>query len=160
MALHALFTPLQVREVKLAPAHAVTADAVIHPLGVGKPVGQRVVQPVIVVDAYVGTPLGSARRFRSSAGGFSWKRPESGGNALNGRKADQTCSDVQTPKTGNDWRCVAAKVAAGTAFPRAPISPGYRNYNSCRALLDMTPYGRQQEFEDSLPGWPQKPTYG
>ena len=29
-----------------------------------------------------------------------------------------------------------------------------------RALLDVTPYGRQQEFEDSPPGWPQKPTYG
>jgi predicted dithiol-disulfide oxidoreductase (DUF899 family) len=27
-------------------------------------------------------------------------------------------------------------------------------------LLDTTPYGRQQEFEDSPAGWPQKPTYG
>jgi predicted dithiol-disulfide oxidoreductase (DUF899 family) len=27
-------------------------------------------------------------------------------------------------------------------------------------LLDMTPYGRQEDFEDSPPGWPQKPTYG
>ena len=27
-------------------------------------------------------------------------------------------------------------------------------------LLDTTPYGRQEDFEDSLPGWPQKPTYG
>jgi predicted dithiol-disulfide oxidoreductase (DUF899 family) len=27
-------------------------------------------------------------------------------------------------------------------------------------LLDVTPYGRQQEFEDSPVGWPQKPTYG
>jgi len=27
-------------------------------------------------------------------------------------------------------------------------------------LLDITPYGRQQDFEDSPPGWPQKPTYG
>ena len=26
-------------------------------------------------------------------------------------------------------------------------------------LLDMTPYGRQQDFEISPPGWPQKPTY-
>lgn len=26
-------------------------------------------------------------------------------------------------------------------------------------LLDATPYGRQQDFEDSPPGWPQKPTY-
>jgi predicted dithiol-disulfide oxidoreductase (DUF899 family) len=28
------------------------------------------------------------------------------------------------------------------------------------ALLDTTPYGRQQDFEDSPPGWPQQPTYG
>ena len=27
-------------------------------------------------------------------------------------------------------------------------------------LLDTTPYGRQQAFEDSPPGWPQNPTYG
>jgi predicted dithiol-disulfide oxidoreductase (DUF899 family) len=27
-------------------------------------------------------------------------------------------------------------------------------------LLDVTPYGRQQDFEDSPVGWPQKPTYG
>ena len=27
-------------------------------------------------------------------------------------------------------------------------------------LLDMTPYGRQEDFEDSPQGWPQKPTYG
>jgi predicted dithiol-disulfide oxidoreductase (DUF899 family) len=27
-------------------------------------------------------------------------------------------------------------------------------------LLDTTPYGRQQSFEDSPPGWPQRPTYG
>ena len=27
-------------------------------------------------------------------------------------------------------------------------------------LLDHTPYGRQEEWEDSPPGWPQHPTYG
>lgn len=27
-------------------------------------------------------------------------------------------------------------------------------------FLDLTPYGRQQEWEDSPPGWPQQPTYG
>ena len=27
-------------------------------------------------------------------------------------------------------------------------------------FLDLTPYGRQQDFEDSPEGWPQKPTYG
>jgi predicted dithiol-disulfide oxidoreductase (DUF899 family) len=28
------------------------------------------------------------------------------------------------------------------------------------SLLDATPYGRQQDFEDSPAGWPQRPTYG
>ena len=27
-------------------------------------------------------------------------------------------------------------------------------------LLDFTPYGRQEEWEDSPEGWPQRPTYG
>lgn len=27
-------------------------------------------------------------------------------------------------------------------------------------LLDITPYGRQEDFEDSPEGWPQQPTYG
>ena len=28
------------------------------------------------------------------------------------------------------------------------------------AVLDLAPYGRQQDFEDSPAGWPQHPTYG
>lgn len=28
------------------------------------------------------------------------------------------------------------------------------------AMLDLTPYGRQEDFEDSPEGWPQRPTYG
>jgi predicted dithiol-disulfide oxidoreductase (DUF899 family) len=27
-------------------------------------------------------------------------------------------------------------------------------------VLDLAPYGRQEEWEDSPPGWPQHPTYG
>jgi predicted dithiol-disulfide oxidoreductase (DUF899 family) len=37
---------------------------------------------------------------------------------------------------------------------------GTEALTGARALLDMTPYGRQQDFEDSPAGWPQKPTYG
>jgi predicted dithiol-disulfide oxidoreductase (DUF899 family) len=42
-----------------------------------------------------------------------------------------------------------------SAFARGceGLSDAYR-------LLDVTPYGRQQSFEDSPAGWPQKPTYG
>ena len=37
---------------------------------------------------------------------------------------------------------------------------GTEPLTDARALLDMTPYGRQQDFEDSPRGWPQRPTYG
>jgi predicted dithiol-disulfide oxidoreductase (DUF899 family) len=36
---------------------------------------------------------------------------------------------------------------------------GTENLTNAYTLLDTTPYGRQQNFEDSPPGWPQKPTY-
>lgn len=37
---------------------------------------------------------------------------------------------------------------------------GTESLTDSRSLLDITPYGRQEDFEDSPPGWPQKPTYG
>ncbi|WP_424528640.1 DUF899 domain-containing protein [Sphaerisporangium viridialbum] len=46
----------------------------------------------------------------------------------------------------------------------------YRTYNTTargvdrlvfvNSILDLTPYGRQEDWEDSPPGWPQHPTYG
>ena len=37
---------------------------------------------------------------------------------------------------------------------------GTESLTNAYTLLDTTPYGRQQDFEDSPRGWPQKPTYG
>ncbi len=37
---------------------------------------------------------------------------------------------------------------------------GVEGLTNSIALLDTTPYGRQQDFEDSPEGWPQRPTYG
>ncbi|HEX4963234.1 MAG TPA: DUF899 domain-containing protein [Thermoanaerobaculia bacterium] len=37
---------------------------------------------------------------------------------------------------------------------------GAESLSDSYRLLDVTPYGRQEDFEDSPPGWPQKPTYG
>lgn len=37
---------------------------------------------------------------------------------------------------------------------------GTESLTDAYSLLDMTPYGRQEDFEDSPPGWPQQPTYG
>jgi len=37
---------------------------------------------------------------------------------------------------------------------------GTESLTDAYRLLDVTPYGRQQDFEDSPSGWPQRPTYG
>jgi len=51
----------------------------------------------------------------------------------------------------------AARQLGVSAPPPAPDpQPG----PDASSLLDTTPYGRQADFEDSPPGWPQKPTYG
>jgi predicted dithiol-disulfide oxidoreductase (DUF899 family) len=56
-----------------------------------------------------------------------------------------------------------------TVLLRDDADTVYRTYHTTdrglepagfRALLDMTPYGRQEDWEDSPAGWPQSPTYG
>ena len=37
---------------------------------------------------------------------------------------------------------------------------GVEGLTHAYSLLDVTPYGRQEDWEDSPPGWPQRPTYG
>jgi len=37
---------------------------------------------------------------------------------------------------------------------------GCESLTDAYRLLDRTPYGRQEDFEDSPAGWPQRPTYG
>lgn len=37
---------------------------------------------------------------------------------------------------------------------------GTESLTDAYTLLDLTPYGRQEDFEDSPLGWPQQPTYG
>ena len=37
---------------------------------------------------------------------------------------------------------------------------GVESLTDAYSLLDVTPYGRQEDWEDSPMGWPQRPTYG
>jgi len=37
---------------------------------------------------------------------------------------------------------------------------GTENLTNSYELLDVTPYGRQEDFEESPKDWPQQPTYG
>lgn len=42
----------------------------------------------------------------------------------------------------------------------AAFARGVEGLTNMTQLLDVTPYGRQEDWEDSPPGWPQRPTYG
>ncbi len=65
--------------------------------------------------------------------------------------------------------CGAGGGFALTAFLRDGQTV-YRTYSTSargvdrmlflHSILDITPYGRQEDWEDSPPGWPQHPTYG
>ena len=49
----------------------------------------------------------------------------------------------------------------GTVFHTySTYARGVEGLNNATSFLDVTPYGRQEDFEDSPPGWPQRPTYG
>ena len=50
-----------------------------------------------------------------------------------------------------DRRRVAARVVAGAAA----VLWGFFWFG----LIDLLPYGRQEEWQDSPDGWPQSPTY-
>lgn len=45
-------------------------------------------------------------------------------------------------------------------FTYSSHARGVENATDSYALLDLTPYGRQEDFENSPEGWPQRPTYG
>jgi predicted dithiol-disulfide oxidoreductase (DUF899 family) len=55
-----------------------------------------------------------------------------------------------------------AVMAAATGHPvlMEGEARGVEALTDANRLRDTTPYGRQQGFEDSPLGWPQKPTYG
>ena len=52
------------------------------------------------------------------------------------------------------------ETAYATGFPQGTISASLPLVSSLREpyLLELTPFGRQEEWEDSPTGWPQSPT--
>jgi len=99
-----------------------------------------------------------------------------------------TVSDMPLPQMETYWRKMGWVIpfasSRGTSFSADCGAGGgfmltaflrdgdevYRTYNTTargvdrilftRNILDMTVYGRQEDWEDSPPGWPQHPTYG
>jgi predicted dithiol-disulfide oxidoreductase (DUF899 family) len=76
-------------------------------------------------------------------------------------KAELEASKVPNAMTGEEHGLsVFFRVGDDVFHTYSAYARGTEGLTDSRALLDMTPYGRQQDFEDSPPGWPQKPTYG
>ena len=52
------------------------------------------------------------------------------------------------------------KIGADIFHAYSTFARGGEYLTNTSALLDITPYGRQEDWEDSPAGWPQRPTYG
>ncbi|GAA4196134.1 DUF899 domain-containing protein [Streptosporangium oxazolinicum] len=120
---------------------------------------------------------------------FTNNIPEAGPSLLAGRGAtwvnvsNMPLAQIEAYKAKMGWT-VPFVSSRGTSFAEDCGAGGgfmlsvflrdgedvYRTYNTtsrgvdrlvfANSILDLTPYGRQEDWEDSPPGWPQHPTYG
>jgi len=76
-------------------------------------------------------------------------------------KAELEANKVPNAITGEEHGLsVFFRIGEDVFHTYSAYARGTEALTDARALLDMTPYGRQQDFEDSPAGWPQRPTYG
>lgn len=69
--------------------------------------------------------------------------------------------DQPRPVTGEEHAIsVFFRVGDDVFHTYSAFARGTEGLTDAFSLLDLTPYGRQQDFEDSPVGFPQKPTYG
>src|SRR6266481_5582837 len=76
-------------------------------------------------------------------------------------KADLEANNVPNAITGEEHGLsVFFRIGEHVFHTYSAYARGTEALTDARAMLDVTPYGRQQDFEESPPGWPQRPTYG
>lgn len=76
-------------------------------------------------------------------------------------KAEMIALKVPNPTQGEEHGLsVFFRVDQDVFHTYSTYARGTESLTDAYALLDRTPYGRQEDFEDSPQGWPQKPTYG
>jgi predicted dithiol-disulfide oxidoreductase (DUF899 family) len=76
-------------------------------------------------------------------------------------KAEMEILKVPNPTQGEEHGLsVFFRVDGDVFHTYSTYARGTESLTDAYALLDRTPYGRQEDFEDSPDGWPQKPTYG
>jgi predicted dithiol-disulfide oxidoreductase (DUF899 family) len=76
-------------------------------------------------------------------------------------KAEMEAKKVPNPSKGEEHGLsVFFRLGDDVFHTYSTYARGTESLTDAYRLLDMTPYGRQEDFEDSPAGWPQKPTYG
>ena len=75
--------------------------------------------------------------------------------------AEMKARGVQNPPQGEvHGMSVFFRVGDDVYHTYSTYGRGCESVTDAYSLLDITPYGRQEDWEDSPAGWPQKPTYG
>jgi predicted dithiol-disulfide oxidoreductase (DUF899 family) len=76
-------------------------------------------------------------------------------------KAEMEARKVPNPTAGEEHGLsVFFRLGDDVFHTYSTYARGTESLTDAYSLLDTTPYGRQEDFEDSPPGWPQKRTYG
>ncbi len=77
-------------------------------------------------------------------------------------KAEWVAAGLKPEDLKGDWPVNSVFVTDGSAVYHtySAFQRGLEQLATAFNFLDLTPYGRQQEWEDSPEGWPQGPTYG
>ncbi|NJL40412.1 MAG: DUF899 domain-containing protein [Leptolyngbyaceae cyanobacterium SM1_4_3] len=76
-------------------------------------------------------------------------------------KAEMERMQVPNPTQGEEHGLsVFFRIDNNVFHTYSTYARGTESLTDAYTLLDVTPYGRQEDFEDSPAGWPQRPTYG
>jgi predicted dithiol-disulfide oxidoreductase (DUF899 family) len=80
----------------------------------------------------------------------------------NYRDNDERTERGEPPLPNGEWHGLSVffRTDDGIYHTYSTYARGCESLTDSYALLDVTPYGRQEDFEDSPAGWPQNPTYG
>lgn len=77
-------------------------------------------------------------------------------------KAELIAAGIQAGQLKGDWTVNSVFLRDGDAVYHtySAFARGLDHLCTPYNYLDLTPYGRQEDWEDSPEGWPQRPTYG
>jgi len=88
--------------------------------------------------------------------------PSRGPLQYNYKTGEELAKVVGEPEKSSEWpgMSVFFQVDGDVFHTYSAYGRGLERLMDVLGLLDITPYGRQEDFEDSPKGWPQSPTYG